>query len=112
MRFQRESRTEIERTLEGFRRARSIQPHGAKSAGCAFKNPPQDSAGRLLDVCGCKGMRVGDAVVSQDHANFILNVGNAAGGDILTLMETCRDIVFQKMGVRLEPEIKLMGFAG
>lgn len=112
MKFRRESRAEIERVLEGFRRARSIQPHGARSAGCAFKNPPQDSAGRLLDVCGCKGMRVGDAVVSQAHANFILNAGNAAGGDILKLMETCRDIVFQKTGVRLEPEIKLMGFSG
>ena len=112
LRFRRESRALIERTLETFRHARSIQPHGAKSAGCAFKNPPGDSAGRLLDACGCKGLRMGDAVVSQAHANFILNMGHATGDDIAALMETCRDIVFQKTGVRLEPEIKLMGFSG
>ena len=99
-----------EQKIEKFRRARSNQPHGVKSAGCAFKNPPGDSAGRLLDTGGCKGLRVGGAVVSELHANFVLNGNHATGTDIFRLMELCRDIVFQKTGIRLEPEIKLLGF--
>jgi UDP-N-acetylmuramate dehydrogenase len=81
-----------------------------KSAGCTFKNPAGDSAGRLLDISGCKGLRIGGAVVSDVHANFILNADNATGNDILELIELCRDIVFQKTGTRLELEIKLLGF--
>jgi UDP-N-acetylmuramate dehydrogenase len=110
LRFKRAPRADIDRTIEEFRRARSIQPHGKRSAGCAFRNPPGDSAGRLLDFCGCKGLRIGDAVVSEAHANFILNLDRTRGDDIFELMELCRDIVFQKTGIRLEPEIKLMGF--
>lgn len=110
MRFQRSARVDIERTTVRFRRIRLMQPHGAKSAGCAFKNPPADSAGRLLDSCGCKGLRVGGAFVSEAHANFILNAGDATGADVFRLMELCRDIVFQKTGIRLESEIKFMGF--
>ncbi|MDR1873766.1 MAG: UDP-N-acetylmuramate dehydrogenase [Synergistaceae bacterium] len=110
LRFRRAARGDVDCAIGEFRRMRSIQPQGARSAGCAFKNPPQDSAGRLLDSCGCKGLRVGGAVVSEAHANFIVNGGNAASGDILQLMALCRDIVFRKTGVRLEPEIKLMGF--
>ncbi|MDR1622205.1 MAG: UDP-N-acetylmuramate dehydrogenase [Synergistaceae bacterium] len=110
MKFRRGSPFEIERKIELFRRTRSSQPRDAKSAGCAFKNPPGDSAGRLLDVSGCKGLCVGGAVVSELHANFVLNGNNATGADIFRLMESCRDIVFQKTGVRLEPEVKLLGF--
>ncbi|MDR3231236.1 MAG: UDP-N-acetylmuramate dehydrogenase [Synergistaceae bacterium] len=110
LRFKRAPRADIDRAIAEFRRVRSIQPQGKRSAGCAFKNPPGDSAGRLLDFCGCKGLRVGGAEVSEAHANFILNVDRALGDDIFELMELCRDIVFQKAGVRLEPEIKLVGF--
>ncbi|MDR2174487.1 MAG: UDP-N-acetylmuramate dehydrogenase [Synergistaceae bacterium] len=110
MRLRRASRAEVERDGEVFRRVRSSQPRGVKSAGCVFKNPEGDSAGRLLDRSGCKGLRIGGAVVSDVHANFILNSGGATGSDILELMERCRDIVFRKMGISLEPEIKLLGF--
>jgi UDP-N-acetylmuramate dehydrogenase len=110
MRLRRSSRAEVERAGEAFRRARSNQPRGAKNAGCTFKNPEGDSAGRLLDVAGCKGMRVGEAVVSDIHANFILNAGGATGNDILKLIERCRDIVFRETGISLELEIKLLGF--
>ncbi|MDR1977360.1 MAG: UDP-N-acetylmuramate dehydrogenase [Synergistaceae bacterium] len=110
MKFQQAPRSEIEQNVKIFRRARTNQPHGVKSAGCAFKNPPGDSAGRLLDISGCKGLHVGGAVVSELHANFLLNRNNATGADIFRLMESCRDIVFQKTGVCLEPEIKLLGF--
>ena len=81
-----------------------------RSAGCTFKNPPHDSAGRLLDAAGCKGLCKGDATVSSVHANFIVNTGHATAADVFELMQSCRDIVFHKTGVRLEPEIKFLGF--
>jgi UDP-N-acetylmuramate dehydrogenase len=112
MKFEGASHGEIKENLQMFRWARSGQPRGARSAGCAFKNPLGDSAGRLLDTCGCKGLSVGGAAISEDHANFLLNRDNATGTDIFRLMESCRDIVFRKTGVCLEPEIKLLGFEG
>ena len=112
MKFKRAPYTEIERRLEVFRNARCSQPRGVKSVGCTFKNPPEDSAGRLLDVCGCKGLREGDAIVSAVHANFIINSGAATGGEVLKLMKSCRDIVFQETGIQLEPEIQFLGFPG
>lgn len=104
-------RAEIEANLERFRSARSIQPHGGRSAGCSFKNPEGESAGRLLDRCGCKGMISGDAVVSDSHANFILNRGRATAADILSLVRACRRRVFERSGVLLEPEIRFLGLA-
>jgi UDP-N-acetylmuramate dehydrogenase len=112
MKFQKVPFTEITQNIEIFSRARTNQPRGVKSAGCAFKNPPGESAGRLLDISGCKGLRVGGAVVSKLHANFVINEDNATGTDIFRLIESCRDIVFQKTQICLEPEIKLLGFEG
>jgi len=109
--FRRTAQTEIEEKLNAFKRERSVQPHGVKSAGCAFKNPPLDSAGRLLDASGCKGLRAGGATISNVHANFIVNTGDATGSDVFELMQSCRDIVFRKTGIKLEPEIKLLGFS-
>ena len=103
-------RGEIEREMERFRSVRGIQPHGTRSAGCTFKNPPGDSAGRLLDECGCKGMRVGGAVVSGHHANFILNDGDASGKDVLELALRCRDEVYRRKKLELHFEIKFLGF--
>lgn len=102
-------RGEIEANLEHFRSVRSTQPHGGRSAGCSFKNPKGESAGRLLDLCGCKGMIAGGAVVSDRHANFILNRGSATAKDVLDLVRACRLRVFERTGVLLEPEIKFLG---
>jgi UDP-N-acetylmuramate dehydrogenase len=66
---------------------------------------PGVSAGRLIDGCGLKGCRNGGALVSEKHANFIVNAGNATCGDVLTLMRRCRSEVESKYGIRLEPEI-------
>ncbi|MDR2523019.1 MAG: UDP-N-acetylmuramate dehydrogenase [Synergistaceae bacterium] len=110
LKFWKKNPKEIQRDESAFLRARAGQPRGVRSAGCAFKNPPGDSAGRLLDACGCKGLRVGGAAVSGVHANFLLNEGGAAGGDVFRLVTLCRDIVFGKTGILLEPEIKFMGF--
>ncbi|MFP4055281.1 MAG: UDP-N-acetylmuramate dehydrogenase [Candidatus Brocadiia bacterium] len=86
---------------------RATQPVGARSAGCVFKNPPGDSAGRLIDKAGLKGARVGDAVVSHKHANFIVNRGEATAADILALIELIEERVRETFGVRLELEIEV-----
>ena len=108
--FRRVPHAEIKRNLDAFRQKRATQPHGVRSAGCVFKNPPHDSAGRLLDAAGCKGLKVGGAEVSAIHANFIVNTGHATGTDVFELIRSCRDIVFRKTGINLEPEINILGF--
>jgi len=89
---------------------RSKQPFTCKSAGCIFKNTENNSAGKLLDECGCKGMRVGDAVISELHANFCINLGKASVLDIKELIYKCRDIVYEKKGILLDFEVKVFGF--
>jgi len=79
------------------------------SAGCAFKNPPGQSAGRMIDQAGLKGARIGDAQVSRRHANFIVNIGQATCDDVLSLMEHIQRRVLGRFGLRLEPEVRLMG---
>lgn len=69
---------------------KSSQPLGELSAGCVFKNPPNDSAGRLIDQCGLKGKRIGGAEISSKHANFIINSGNAVASDIHELINLVR----------------------
>jgi UDP-N-acetylmuramate dehydrogenase len=81
------------------------QPTGARNAGCIFKNPPGDHAGRLIDSCGLKGLAVGGAAVSEVHANFILNRGGATCEEVRRLIEAVRGAVAAKTGVTLEPEV-------
>ncbi|MCX5705929.1 MAG: UDP-N-acetylmuramate dehydrogenase [Candidatus Omnitrophica bacterium] len=83
------------------------QDNTLPNAGCIFKNPAKDSAGRLIDACGLKGRRAGRAVISKKHANFILNLGSAKSRDVLKLMELARRSVRNKFKVVLEPEIKI-----
>ncbi len=89
---------------------RKSQPCGVKTAGCVFKNPQGESAGRLLDRAGCKGLSVGGAVVSGQHANFFENRGNATAKDMTELTRMCGKRVYDTFGVELELEIKTMGF--
>ena len=96
-----------EEVLASYLLRRGTQPHGLSNAGCTFKNPEGSSAGKLLDECGCKGISVGDAVVSDIHANFILNRGSAAASDVLELIRICAGRVYDSTGIRLEPEIKI-----
>ncbi len=93
--------------LESFLLRRGSQPHGLHNAGCTFKNPEGYSAGKLLDECGCKNLSVGDAIVSDIHANFILNRGKATSADILELIKICAKKVYDSTGIKLEPEIKI-----
>jgi len=84
------------------------QPPGA-STGSMFKNPPGDFAGRLIDAAGLKGFRVGDAEISEHHANFFINRGSATAMDIYQLIQVARETVYKKFGVKLELEIELLG---
>ena len=83
----------------------STQPTGARNAGCIFKNPPDGHAGRLIDESGLKGLAVGRAVVSDTHANFIINRGGATFADVRALIDRVRDEVHRKTGVALETEV-------
>jgi UDP-N-acetylmuramate dehydrogenase len=95
--------------LQGIRicneKRRSSQPLGQKSAGCIFKNPPGASAGRMIDELGLKGHSVGDARVSDRHANFFVNAGKACARDMLTLIADVRERVRKAYGVDLENEV-------
>lgn len=94
--------------IHGFRDHRvATQPTGARNAGCMFKNPPGDHAGRLIDACGLKGRTIGGAQVSEVHANFIINRGGASYGDIVALIDAMRETVHRETGITLEREVKL-----
>ena len=97
--------------LQGIRicneKRRASQPLGQKSAGCIFKNPPGASAGRMIDELGLKGLSVGDARVSDRHANFFVNGGSASAADMLSLIGDVRERVFKAFGVTLEHEVVL-----
>jgi len=84
---------------------RASQPLNQKSAGCIFKNPPGGSAGRMIDELGLKGHRVGDAMVSDRHANFFVNAGSASCSDMLRLIEDVRERVRGAYGIELENEV-------
>ena len=79
------------------------------NAGSVFKNPPGDYAGRLIEACGLKGTHLGGAVISERHANVIVNAGGATARDVLSLMNLMRDAVRQRFGVTLAPEVELLG---
>jgi len=85
------------------------QPVAARSAGCIFKRPPGDYAGRLIEAVAGKGLRVGDAEVSSKHANFVVNRGHARARDVLELIRLIQQKVHDEFGVDLETEICLLG---
>ena len=87
----------------------TAQPIREKTGGSTFKNPPGNSAWKLIDAAGCRGLRVGGAQVSEMHCNFLINTGNATGHDIETLGETVRERVRQNSGIELHWEIKRLG---
>jgi len=95
----------IKEKTKQFLEARSNQPK-EKSAGSIFKNPANDSAGRLIDAAGLKGKRVGEAQISPQHANFIINLDKAKASDILTLIKLAQSRVKEKFGVELKLEIQ------
>lgn len=102
---------------EGLKKIRAItrwrrinQPGGTLNAGSVFKNPPGDAAGRLIDVLGLKGMRVGDVSVSEKHANFFVAGAEATAEDVRRLVSKVRLRVRAETGIDLEPEVRFVGF--
>ena len=87
----------------------ATQPWRARSCGSVFKNPPGDHAARLIEDCGLKGRAIGDAQVSEQHANFILNKAHATAREIEQLIELVRAAVMARHGVWLEPEVRIIG---
>lgn len=97
------------RTRESLAQRKATQPVGKPSGGSTFRNPPGDHAARLIEACSLKGHRIGGAVVSTRHANFILNEGSASAADIEALIEHIRAVVHERTGVTLVPEVKIVG---
>ena len=90
-------------------RRTDTQPAGKWCAGSIFKNPPGDSAGRLIESCGLKGLTLGGAKISDIHANFIINTGSACSRDVRALIAIVHGKVKEKYGIQLELEIELIG---
>jgi UDP-N-acetylmuramate dehydrogenase len=88
------------------------QPVAEPSAGSFFKNPPGDSAGRLIEESGLKGYSIGGAKISEKHANFIINTGNASATDIFKLIHVIQQEVHKHFGIKLEPEVHILGGTG
>ena len=104
---------EIRDRLDEIRRWRQAhQPLGLPSAGSYFRNPPGDSAGRLIEAAGLKGTRVGGATVSEKHANFLVNDRKGSATDVRRLGELVRTEVARRFGVTLEPEVVFLGAWG
>jgi len=103
-------RSEIEQVVKDYLHyRRATQPLAMPSAGCVFKNPPRDSAGRLIEAAGLKGARAGDAEVSMKHANFMVNRGQARATDVVALIRKVRNAIRRRVGVRLDLELKIVG---
>ena len=102
----RRSRARIKEFLQ---RRIASQPLQLPNAGSVFRNPPGDHAARLIESCALKGRRIGDAMVSPKHANFIVNVGAATAADLETLIEEVRETVRTRTGIELEREVRIIG---
>ena len=87
----------------------SQQPLGKLSCGSVFRNPPNQHAAKLIDLCGLKGKKVGGAMISDKHSNFIINTGNATSLDIEKLIEFVQEVVYEKHSIKLIPEVRIIG---
>jgi UDP-N-acetylmuramate dehydrogenase len=108
-RFDRDAASSLDTIKALLAKRNASQPLGVPSCGSVFRNPPGDFAGRLIEEAGLKGRRIGGAVVSEKHANFIVNTGKATAADIEALIDEIRATVQQRSGVRLTPEVRIVG---
>ena len=98
------------KAAESLARREGTHPRSVRSAGSFFRNPPGEAAGALIDRAGLKGARVGEAMVSPVHANFLVNRGRARSDDFFDLIRLVRRGVFENVGIWLELEVQLLGF--
>ncbi len=109
MKLERKPVEEIEALMDSYlAHRRKTQPPGA-SMGSMFKNPPDDFAGRLIEVAGLKGKQIGQAQISPLHGNFFLNLGDAKAADVRELLRQAQSAVEEQFGIKLEPEIGMLG---
>ncbi len=94
---------------KSYERRKQTQPLGSPNAGSIFVNPPGDSAGRLIESAGLKGLTYGGAMISEVHANFIVNTGAATAANVMALIDRVREVVRDTHGVELTPEIRFIG---
>jgi UDP-N-acetylmuramate dehydrogenase len=110
LRLHRRPLPEIQKEIkQRLKQKKATQPLALASAGCVWKNPPEDAAGRLVEKVGLKGKRLHGAEISSKHANFIVNRSGATAADILALMEMTQERVWAQCGIKLEPEIRIIG---
>jgi UDP-N-acetylmuramate dehydrogenase len=110
LQLHRRPQPEIQKDIKArLKQKKATQPLALASAGCVWKNPASDYAGRLVEKVGLKGKRLNGAEISTKHANFIVNRGGASAADILALMELARERVAAQFGIKLEPEIRIIG---
>jgi UDP-N-acetylmuramate dehydrogenase len=100
-----------ERRKQFMKKRQQTQPINLPSSGSVFKNPKNDHAARMIDQCGLKGFKIGHASVSTKHANFIVNEGGAKASDVLQIMKHVKHSVFERFGISMELEVKLIGFS-
>jgi UDP-N-acetylmuramate dehydrogenase len=110
LRFHRRPQKDILAEIKTrLKKKKATQPLALAAAGCVWKNPSADQAGRLIEKAGLRGKRVGSAEISAKHANFIVNRGGASAADILALMDLVSERVHKQTGTRLQPEIRIVG---
>jgi UDP-N-acetylmuramate dehydrogenase len=106
--IQRADSRELAAQMERTAAERKGKTPWGSSCGSVFKNPPRESAGRLIEAAGLKGTRVGGAEIAQKHANYIVNIGGASSADVLGLIEITRERVFREFGIALELEVQII----
>lgn len=98
------------RIAETIAKKNAHQPTAASSAGCMFKNPPGQSAGKLIDTCGLKGKRIGNVQISEKHGNFFVNLGGATAEEVVLLLSFVKQRVRDQTGIQLTEEVQYLGF--
>uniref|UniRef100_A0A7V4JRI0 UDP-N-acetylenolpyruvoylglucosamine reductase n=1 Tax=Thermodesulfobacterium geofontis TaxID=1295609 RepID=A0A7V4JRI0_9BACT len=110
LKFKKMERDKIKALLKKYlEKRKKTQPLFEKTFGSVFKNPPSLYASALIEACNLKGYQIGSAKISEKHANFIVNLGNAKASEILQLMKLAQEKVFLKFGIKLEPEVNFLG---
>lgn len=108
--FKKGDANRIEERIKEFKKMRQkTSAVKLSNAGCIFKNPDGNSAGKIIDEAGLKNTRIGHAMVSDVHANYIVNLGDAKAKDVISLIEIIKEGVFKEKGIKLEAEIKIIG---